>query len=380
MCVSAYAMSSVPSVTMNGGNRSPVTRPPLSAPKAAATSRPMRMASSGATPLWTANFVMTIDASAITRPQERSIPAVRMTSVWPIASVPKTITCWRISEKFGPDRNRSDWMEKNATAIASARTEAPVEISRVRSAAPEPRSSARVPSASLATSATIRYRLAPAVGEAVLEVLARHALHRLRGDQVHAGVVVARHLLAVANDVDDRLHTLAGHLQRVLLRGRRDLARLHRLNAGAAAVDGDQQRCLARLVQRVVGAETRRLVDRVDEVDVRVLLQAVLHCRLALGEVALRVLAAHDLGRVLRDPEAAEEAVVAQVADGDAGVEVHHRDDRLLALHRLLRVLADQLAGGEVVGRVQRVGRVLRLQRRVQRDDLDALIARLLHH
>ena len=28
------------------------------------------------------------------------MPAVRMISVWPMASVPTTITCWMISEKF----------------------------------------------------------------------------------------------------------------------------------------------------------------------------------------------------------------------------------------------------------------------------------------
>ena len=45
-------------------------------------------------------------------------------------------------------------MEKKTTAIASTSSEAPVESSRARNAAPEGASSARVPSASVTTSAT----------------------------------------------------------------------------------------------------------------------------------------------------------------------------------------------------------------------------------
>src|SRR4051812_21577 len=307
MCVSASAMFSVPSVTMNGGSRSVVTSPPFRTPKPPATSRPTMIDSAGARPLSTASLVMTIDDSAMTRPQDRSMPAVRMISVWPMASVPSTITCWSTSEKFGPVRKWLDFIEKKMTAISSAATDAPVEIRRVRNAAPERGSSARVPSASATVSAT---SLAPAVGQAELHVLARHAAHRLGGDQVDAGVVVAGHLALVVDRVDDRLHALGGHLERVLLRGRGDLALLHRLHAGAAAVDRDEQRGLAGLVQRVPRAEPRRLIDRVDEVDVRVLLQAVLHRGLALGQVALGVLRADDLLRVLRDAEAGEEAVV----------------------------------------------------------------------
>ena len=43
-----------------------------------------------------------------------------------------------------------------------------------------------------------------------------------------------------------------------------------------------------------VGAEGGRFVDGVDQVDVRVLAQAVLHGGLALGLVAMGVLAADD--------------------------------------------------------------------------------------
>src|SRR4051795_2230462 len=210
MWVSANAMFSVPRVTMNGGSRSVVTSPPFRTPKPPATSRPTMIDSAGARPLSTASLVMKIDDSAMTRPQDRSMPAVRMTSVWPMASVPSTITCWSTSEKFGPVRNRSDLIEKKMTAISSAATEAPVESSRARSAAPERGFAARVPSVSVTVSATC---LAPAVGEAELHVLAGHAGHRLPRDQVDAGVVVAGDLALVVHGVDDRLHALGRHLE-----------------------------------------------------------------------------------------------------------------------------------------------------------------------
>src|SRR6185437_13363262 len=57
----------------------------------------------------------------MTVPTERSIPAVRMMSVWPIASTPTTITCWSTSERLGPWRKRSLFNEKNAIVNSSAR-------------------------------------------------------------------------------------------------------------------------------------------------------------------------------------------------------------------------------------------------------------------
>ena len=68
----------------------------------------------------TANLVITIEPSAIAVPHDRSMPAVRMISVWPIASVPTTITCWMISEKLAGSRKRSDCVVKNAHARSSA--------------------------------------------------------------------------------------------------------------------------------------------------------------------------------------------------------------------------------------------------------------------
>ena len=48
------------------------------------------------------------------------MPAVRMISVWPIASTPTTITCCRISEKFWPVRKRSLCEAKKTHASSSA--------------------------------------------------------------------------------------------------------------------------------------------------------------------------------------------------------------------------------------------------------------------
>jgi hypothetical protein len=63
---------------------------------------------------------MTIEPSAIAVPHDRSMPAVRMISVCPIASVPTTITCWMISEKFAGSRNCSDCVVKKMQASTSA--------------------------------------------------------------------------------------------------------------------------------------------------------------------------------------------------------------------------------------------------------------------
>src|SRR5689334_14130526 len=63
---------------------------------------------------------MTMVPKAITAPLDKSIPAVRITRVCPIASVPMTITCWTTSERFVPVRKRGDWIAKKALAINKA--------------------------------------------------------------------------------------------------------------------------------------------------------------------------------------------------------------------------------------------------------------------
>jgi hypothetical protein len=92
-CVNANAMLKVPSVTMKAGSLTAVTNVPFSTPNATHARMPSPIAISGGTPFCTASLVITIWPNAITVPTERSIPAVRMTSVWPIANTPTTITC-----------------------------------------------------------------------------------------------------------------------------------------------------------------------------------------------------------------------------------------------------------------------------------------------
>ena len=78
-------MLNVPSVTMNGGSRSRDQAAPLTTPNAAHAASPIRIASTGGTLDETASLVITIVPKAITAPFDRSIPAVRMISVWPMA-------------------------------------------------------------------------------------------------------------------------------------------------------------------------------------------------------------------------------------------------------------------------------------------------------
>ena len=109
-------MFSVPSVTMKGGSLMRVTSRPLTRPNSAVTPMPQAIASGAGSPSSAANLVITMPPSAITMPQDRSMPAVRMIRVWPIAITPTTITCCRISEKFSPVRKRSLCAAKKAHA------------------------------------------------------------------------------------------------------------------------------------------------------------------------------------------------------------------------------------------------------------------------
>src|SRR3954454_11110556 len=404
---------------MNGGSPRKVTKPPLMTPKATHARTPSRTAMSAGTPLLTAIFVITIDPNAITTPQDRSMPAVRMMIVWPMARVPITITCWKTSEKFSPVRKRLDWVVKKAQTRMSAISgpswaRRSVEMPGRARARASGGCGACPPAVAgcvsgCVTSSSLRWNrlrlrlartaagsagrrhvrsapaaLAPAVLLAEGGILRGDALRRIGGDQVHAGVGVARRLLAAARRRRDRLDALRGHVLRVLLRRRVDHARLDpALDRVAAAVDGHEDevlRVLAGRLQRVGAAEARGLVDGVDDVDAGILLEERLHGGLALGRLTERVGGADDLRVALLDPEALEEAVVAKHADRDAGGEVQHgdlgRDAELLRLR--LRVLADELARLEVVRRVERVDRALRLRRRVQGDHGHARVARLL--
>jgi hypothetical protein len=62
---------------------------------------------------------MTIELSTMTAPTERSMPAVRMMSVWAIARVPTTATCCVIRERFAGFQKRSFRSPKTITEITS---------------------------------------------------------------------------------------------------------------------------------------------------------------------------------------------------------------------------------------------------------------------
>ena len=81
----------VPSVTMNGGNRRVVTSPPLIAPNATHTRSVDPSATTG--PLAPALCAITMVPKTATAPIERSMPEVRMISVWPTARMPTTTDC-----------------------------------------------------------------------------------------------------------------------------------------------------------------------------------------------------------------------------------------------------------------------------------------------
>ena len=119
-CVIAKAMLNMPSVTMKGGSLMRVTSSPLASPNSAVTAMPQATASGQGRPKSAANFVITMLPSAMIMPQLRSMPAVRMISVWPIAMTPTTITCARISDRFWALKKRSVVTAKKAQAIASA--------------------------------------------------------------------------------------------------------------------------------------------------------------------------------------------------------------------------------------------------------------------
>jgi hypothetical protein len=111
-------MFSVPSVTMNGGSRNLVTRKPFIAPAASPTTSPRRSASGAGAPLPVASCATTMEARIMTAPTERSMPAVRMMSVWAMARVPTTETCWVIRDRFSTRRNLSLSSPKTTTATS----------------------------------------------------------------------------------------------------------------------------------------------------------------------------------------------------------------------------------------------------------------------
>ena len=129
--LSAKNTFNVPSVTMNGGSFRRVTSAPLRSPQVVPTPNPISSASSPGTPWSADSLAITIDDNTMMAPTDRSMPAVRMISVWPIAMTPTTITCCRIRERFSPVRKRSVRVAKKRQATARA-TKGPSAAARGR--------------------------------------------------------------------------------------------------------------------------------------------------------------------------------------------------------------------------------------------------------
>ena len=91
--LSEKKMVSVPSVTMNGGSLSRVTRKPFERAHRGAADEARAAARAGrACPARCAKFAIRIEEKTAIAPTDRSMPAVRMISVWPSASTAITVT------------------------------------------------------------------------------------------------------------------------------------------------------------------------------------------------------------------------------------------------------------------------------------------------
>ena len=88
--------------------------------------QPMAIAAGAGTPVWTASLPMTMEASTMIAPIERSMPAVRMMMVCAMATMPIGVTCLRMVDRLPGCRifpsvvnpnNRTDTMRtKTGTA------------------------------------------------------------------------------------------------------------------------------------------------------------------------------------------------------------------------------------------------------------------------
>src|SRR6478736_3103816 len=185
---------------LKGGSLMRVTSRPLMRPKPAVTAMPARIASGAGSPMSAASLVITMLPSAMIMPHERSMPAVRMIRVWPIAITPTTVTCCRISEKFSPLKNWSVVKPKATQAISRAMNGPSCPIGG--SLAPRVVEGMAAMVVRVRCAAAPRLLLAPAELGAHLGVLALDPVHRLGGDQRDAGVGVAADLLARGGVVD----------------------------------------------------------------------------------------------------------------------------------------------------------------------------------
>src|SRR5216684_4203758 len=171
-----------------------------------------------------------------------------------MARMPTTATCWVIKDRFSAVRKRSVRMVKKIEASSSAMSGPIDEIRRARA-----RAAPGSPPSSVARSR------------------ANRAGPLLRSGP--AGVGVAGYTRPILGEVDPGVNAETRHLQWVLLRGGRDASVLDPTDARATAVHRDDQHpiLLAPVLQRLVDAEGRRLIDRIDDIDAGVLGEAVLH-------------------------------------------------------------------------------------------------------
>ena len=164
-------------------------------PQTTPTPNPSSSASRPGTPWSADSLAITIRESTITAPTDRSMPAVRITSVWAMPSVPTTITCCTISDRLPGDRETvgGDAEEDHRDQQHDQRAERRVGVQDVVDLAPERGLGARGSDDSLpcrraaGAGTSLRDILAmvstPAVREAEGRVLGRDAVDRLVGDQ-----------------------------------------------------------------------------------------------------------------------------------------------------------------------------------------------------
>ena len=218
---------------MNGGRLIRVTSRPLSAPAPVASRTPMARARMPGMPSSWARVAMTIIDSTMIAPTERSMPAVRMTRVWPTARAATTAVCWsRMPIEFAV-RNVGVAMKNatNATSEQEQRAEPRLAVELVL----HPLDRGLPPPSELGGSRRDRrwrsWVSCPSRSSCPRRCDAVDAVGLLVGHQGDAGVEEVEslgglRLLTTAGDLGDGLHAQGRHLQRVLLGGGADDAAL----------------------------------------------------------------------------------------------------------------------------------------------------------
>src|SRR4030095_16714716 len=193
--------------------------------------------------------------------------------------------------------------------------------------------------------------------------------HRLRRNERHPRVRVPARLPDRFDECRAGRASELRHLHRVLLRGRRDRAGTDVANPLAAAIHRHEHDTLLLSggLECLVRAGRRGLVDGVDDVDVGVLLEAVLHARLAARLIAVAVGHAYDFGWTAErvdlgvrrgEAEALEETVVALCPHRMAREQVEGRYLRWPGTYRGASILANERSRSIVVGCKERVRRI----------------------